>query len=72
MYPKRWLQRGHPLRGRRSCGMSPCLSLLRRELGEAGTGPALCPRLQVLPLLFCLNSAAGLNAAHNVQPTAKP
>lgn len=40
--------------------MSSCPSLLRRELGErvdgeAGTGPALCPGLQVLPLLFCLN-----------------
>jgi len=33
----------------------------------------LCtPGLQVLPLVFCLNAAAGANAARNLQPTAKP
>ena len=35
-------------------------------------GPALCAGLQVLPLVFCLNEAIGLNAARNLQPTAKP
>lgn len=35
-------------------------------------GLALYPRLQVLPLVFCLNEAAGLNVAHNLQPSPKP
>lgn len=40
--------------------------------GEQGTGPAPHPGLQVLSLLFCLNEAAALTVAHNLQPTADP
>lgn len=40
--------------------------------GEQGTGPAPHPELQVLSLAFCLNEAAALTVAHNLQPTAEP
>lgn len=75
-----------PLCGRRGTGMCPVLPAHtlpvppQRESGERvqggvgrqGTGLALHPGLQVLPLVFCLNEAAGLNVACNLQPKAKP
>lgn len=42
------------------------------DVGWQGTGLALCPGLQVLPPVFCLNEAGGLNVAHSLEPTAKP
>lgn len=65
------------------CAQSPLPasypSLPWRESGERvrggaqrqGMGPALRPGLQVLPLVFCLNEAAGLNVARNLHPSAK-
>lgn len=83
MYLERWMQCGHPSRGRRGSRMCPVPACPRpacpshgaagaRWGGRQGTGTAPRPGLRALSLVFCSNEAAGQNVARNLQPSAKP